>query len=165
MKLPLSIVITERLTNVLFSIAYFTMIWYSWRGPIVHWETQRYESLRIIHRRKVNFCNAMTEWFSDTSIAYKAPTKFEWPVLLHYNDVIMSAMASQITMLRLFTQAFIQAKIKENIKAPRHWPLWGEESVTGEFPAQRASNAENVSIWWRHHGSGHWNGECSNHMV
>ena len=22
--------------------------------------------------------------------------------------------------------------------------------VTGEFPAQRASNAENVSIWWRH---------------
>ena len=25
--------------------------------------------------------------------------------------------------------------------------------VTGEFPAQRASNAENASIWWRHHGS------------
>ena len=24
--------------------------------------------------------------------------------------------------------------------------------VTGEFPAQRASNSENVSIWWRHHG-------------
>ena len=23
--------------------------------------------------------------------------------------------------------------------------------VTGEFPAPRASNAENVSIWWRHH--------------
>ena len=22
---------------------------------------------------------------------------------------------------------------------------------TGEFPAQRASYAENVSIWWRHH--------------
>ena len=24
--------------------------------------------------------------------------------------------------------------------------------VTGEFPAQRVSNAENASIWWRHHG-------------
>ena len=24
--------------------------------------------------------------------------------------------------------------------------------VTGEFPAQMASNAETVSIWWRHHG-------------
>ena len=27
----------------------------------------------------------------------------------------------------------------------------GKCPVTGEFPAQRASNAENVSIWWRHH--------------
>ena len=24
--------------------------------------------------------------------------------------------------------------------------------MIGEFPAQRASDAENVSIWWRHHG-------------
>ena len=49
---------------------------------------------------------------------------------------------------RLFTQLL---QIKENIKAPRHWPLWGEFTGTGEFPAQRASNAEDVSIWWRHH--------------
>ena len=27
----------------------------------------------------------------------------------------------------------------------------GNSPVTGEFPAQRASNAENASIWWRHH--------------
>ena len=27
----------------------------------------------------------------------------------------------------------------------------GNSLVTGEFPAQRASNAENVSIWWRLH--------------
>ena len=27
----------------------------------------------------------------------------------------------------------------------------GNSPVTGEFPAQRASNAENVSTWWRHH--------------
>ena len=33
--------------------------------------------------------------------------------------------------------------------------LWSapEQTVTGEFPAQRTSNAEIVSIWWRHHGS------------
>ena len=47
----------------------------------------------------------------------------------------------------LFTQPFVQAQIKENIKAPRHWPLW---AVTGGFPSQRASNAKDVSIWWRH---------------
>ena len=27
----------------------------------------------------------------------------------------------------------------------------GNSPVTGEFPAQRASKAQNVSIWWRHH--------------
>ena len=27
---------------------------------------------------------------------------------------------------RLFAQPFVQAQIKENIKAPRRWPLWGE---------------------------------------
>ena len=50
-------------------------------------------------------------------------------VLIRYGDVIMGAMASQITS-RLFTQPFIQTQIKENIKAPRHWPLCGE--FTGE---------------------------------
>ena len=59
----------------------------------------------------------------------------------------MGVMASQITSLTIVSQPFIQAQIKKNIKALRHWPL----SVTGEFPAQMASNAENVSIWWRHH--------------
>ena len=28
----------------------------------------------------------------------------------------------------------------------------GNSPLTGEFPAQMASNAEYVSIWWRHHG-------------
>ena len=27
----------------------------------------------------------------------------------------------------------------------------GNSPVTGEFPTQRASNAENASIWWHHH--------------
>ena len=27
----------------------------------------------------------------------------------------------------------------------------GNSPVTGEFPAQMASSAENVSVWWRHH--------------
>ena len=32
---------------------------------------------------------------------------------------------------RLFAQPFVQAQIKENIKAPRHWPLWGNPPLTG----------------------------------
>ena len=36
--------------------------------------------------------------------------------------------------------------------------LWGGNSpVTGEFPAQKASNVKKVSIWWRHHELYHMN--------
>ena len=62
---------------------------------------------------------------------------------LAYHDVIMKMLVSHYS--DVMTGAIIQAQIKENTKAPRHWALWGE------FPAQRASNAENVYIWWRHH--------------
>ena len=56
----------------------------------------------------------------------------------HYNDVIMSAMASQITSL---TTVY---------STPRHWLLCGEFTDDRWIPRQRANNAENVSIWWRH---------------
>ena len=32
---------------------------------------------------------------------------------------------------RLFAQPFVQAWIKENVKATRHWPLWGESTMRG----------------------------------
>ena len=35
-------------------------------------------------------------------------------------------------------------------------PCDGNSPVTDEFPAQRSSYAENVSIWWRHHESLDW---------
>ena len=46
-------------------------------------------------------------------------------VLLHYSDIIMIAMTSQITGVSIVVLPFVQAQINENIKAPRHWPLWG----------------------------------------
>ena len=70
----------------------------------------------------------------------------------HYGDVIIGTMAYQIASLTIvFTQPFIRVQIKENIKF-RVTGLCAEYSPgTGEFPAEMASNAENVSIWWRHH--------------
>ena len=68
----------------------------------------------------------------------------------------MGAMASELPTSPLFTQPFIWAQFIENIKTLRHWPLCGESPVTGEFPAQMASNAENISIWWPHHDT-KWN--------
>ena len=50
----------------------------------------------------------------------------------------------------LFNRLF-KAHVQETSKL-RVTGLWeGNSPVTGGFPAQRASNAENVSIWWRHH--------------
>ena len=41
---------------------------------------------------------------------------------------------------------------KKTSKLPVTGLCPGNSPVTGEFPAQRASYAENVPIWWRHHG-------------
>ena len=57
----------------------------------------------------------------------------------HYNDVIMGAMASQITSLTL-----VYSTVYSGADQRKH-----QSSI--EFPAQMASNAEKVSIWWRHH--------------
>ena len=47
----------------------------------------------------------------------------------------------------LLVQQFDPANIKENMKAPRYWHLWGESTSDR---SQWASYKENVSIWWRH---------------
>ena len=52
---------------------------------------------------------------------------------------------------RLCTQPFVQAQNKESIKLRVTGFCEGNPPVAGEIPAQRASNAEIVSIWWRHH--------------
>ena len=73
--------------------------------------------------------------------------------IYHYSDVIMGTIASQITSLTIvYPTIYSDADKKQNIKALRHWHLYGNSPGTGESPAQMASNAENVSIWWRYHG-------------
>ena len=61
---------------------------------------------------------------------------------LHYNDVIMSAMASQITSISTVCSAACSVAHQTKRQSPALltfvWGLW-------------ASKAENVSIWWRHH--------------
>ena len=50
-----------------------------------------------------------------------------------------------------FTQPFIQHSSKKTSKLRVTGLCAGNSPVSGEFPAQRANNAEHVSIWWRHH--------------
>ena len=64
----------------------------------------------------------------------------------------MDAMASQITSLTIIYSTVYSGADQKKSK-PRVTGLCvGNSPGTGEFPGQMASNAENVSIWWRHHG-------------
>ena len=70
---------------------------------------------------------------------------------MHYSDVIMGAIASQIAGITIVYSIVYSGAIKETSK-PRVTGLCeGNSPVTAEFLAQTASNAENASIWWRHH--------------
>ena len=64
----------------------------------------------------------------------------------------MGTMASQITSLAI---VYSMGKVKHRSKKTSKLRVTGlcawDPPVTGEFPAQRASYAENVSIWWHHH--------------
>ena len=60
-------------------------------------------------------------------------------IMLHYKDVIMSEMVSQITTLTsVYSTDYIQVQIKENIKAPHHWPWCGE--FTGDWWIPRTTD-------------------------
>ena len=49
----------------------------------------------------------------------------------HYNDVIMGSMAFKSPTSPLFTQPFVEARVKGSIKPPRHWPLCGNSPHKG----------------------------------
>ena len=66
---------------------------------------------------------------------------------IHYNDIIMSAMAFQITSLMSVYSTGYSRRRSLKISKLRVTGVWAGNSPV----KQRASNAENVSIWWRHH--------------
>ena len=58
----------------------------------------------------------------------------------------MGAMASQITSLTI-----VFSTVYSGADQSKHQNSASLAFVTGEFPAQMTNNAENASIWWRHH--------------
>ena len=65
----------------------------------------------------------------------------------HYRYVKMSAMASQITGVSVVCSTVCSGADQRKHRTSALLAF----VVTCKFPSQRASNAENVSIWWRHH--------------
>ena len=71
--------------------------------------------------------------------------------MCHYNDAKMSAMASQITSLTIVYLAANMQRSKKTSKLYVTGLCEGNPLMTNEFRFQRASNVENISIWWCHH--------------
>ena len=74
----------------------------------------------------VNVIQKFTARISHTQTPYTAATMgVIEPLPLQWRHSGRDGV-SKLPAPRLFTQRFIQAQIKENIKAPRHWPSCGE---------------------------------------
>ena len=79
-----------------------------------------------------------------------------WPTLQWRHNVcdgVWNHQPHDCLLNRLFRH---RSKKTSNLGVTSLWE--GNSPVTGEFPAQWASNAENVSIWWRHHAKPEQNG-------
>ena len=62
----------------------------------------------------------------------------------------MGAIASQITSLTIVYSTVYSDADQKKSQLRVIGLFAGNSPETGEFPAQMANNAKNVSIWWRH---------------
>ena len=68
----------------------------------------------------------------------------------HYDDVIMTTMEAQITSLTVVYSTVYSDANQRKHQSYASWPLCGN-SPGPVNSHTKASYAENVSIWWRHH--------------
>ena len=87
---------------------------------------------------------------SSTSRHHPRFTSLKNMMTSHYNDITWTSWRVESPATGLFVQQFIQADIKRH-KLRTDGPLWGESIAHLWIPSQRASNAGNFSMWWRHH--------------
>ena len=125
---------------------------FQWDHLVKTWFKISYRQSNILEI----MCNFVTSVMSvdglaplgaSTSTGRKVMTKF----VFHYIDVIMATLASQITSSTVvYSTVHSDADQRKHQSSASLSFVWGIHR-TGEFPAQRASYTENVSIWWRHH--------------
>ena len=74
-------------------------------------------------------------------------------LIWHYSDVIMNERngVSNHSHFDYLPNRLSKCRSNKKTKLCTTGLCEGNSPVTGDFLAQRASNSENVSIWWRHH--------------
>ena len=94
------------------------------------------------HRQLLHTCNCRCVCYLDHVAHHKRPLQWRH----NGRDAVSNHQPHDCFLNRLFRR-----RSKKTLKLCVTGLCEGNSPVTGEFPAQRASNAENVSIWWRHH--------------
>ena len=121
--------------------AVYPIVSISWQSMIWRWRQARY-------RQPFHWPN---DFVYLSQVIQPTSYRNQRCKIFHYSDVIMGAIASQITSLTIvFSTVCSDADLRKHLSSASLAFVW-EFTGTGEFPAQMASNAGNVSIWWRHH--------------
>ena len=89
-------------------------------------------------------------WWDNIFILNQGPGITPWTMILQWRhngcNGISNHQPHDCLLNRLFRRRW-----KKTSKLHMTGLCEGNSLVTGEFPAQRASNVENASIWWHHH--------------
>ena len=93
-----------------------------------------------------------TQWWRLTPVTEWGSKRYQALDQIHYSDVITGAMASQITSLTIvYSTVYSGADQRKHQSFASLAFVWGIHRWPVNFPHKFASNADNVSIWWRHH--------------
>ena len=118
-------------------------------SDVSHWFHQIYTAHRLTKRHEkviIGSCNCLVPYSLQT-ITRGIDNSINIRVTSQWAPLCIKSPASW-----LFAQPFIQGADQRKYQRVRVTGLCaGNSPVTGEFRAQRASNAEKASIWWRHH--------------
>ena len=107
-------------------------------------------SENVTRSTKMACCYIVTMAFAVRFVLSLKYSALAWTV---YARLFEMFQPSQITSLTIVYSTVYSRRRSKKTSKLRVTGLWaGNSPVTAEFPAQKASNAEKVSIWWSHHG-------------
>ena len=126
-----------------------------------------YQNKHSFHKKWILKCDL----FFDVSLSNKQPWRqcevtlmvFSHVLLgcfTHYSHVTWASWCLKSPATRELFRYFVRANIKETSKFSIIGPLWRESTSDRGIPPQRVSNAESVSISWRHHDC-----RCGNRLI
>ena len=113
-------------------------------GGVFNYFAYTYMRIKYIHKDKKSKSVYTLSRINQNNSWLVLTKTFQWRH--NERDGVSNHQCLDCLLKRLFRR-----KSKKSSKLRGTGLCEGNSSVTGEFPVQRASNTEDVPIWWRHH--------------